>query len=131
MLQSGGAWSGVRAVEMLEHMASLHAQPLDTGMLVERLGLVECGRTPGRTCSMPVTMWSTKPYALAPSASNQRSRRESRSTVAMSWPVSSATRLSTVSRVCRRSSAWMAMSIAVPPMPADPWCSSTFECGRA
>jgi len=51
MLQSGGAWSGVRAVEMLEHMASLHARPLATGMLVERLGLGDCGRTPYRRLS--------------------------------------------------------------------------------
>ena len=29
MLQSGGAWSGVRAVEMLRHIARLHAHPLD------------------------------------------------------------------------------------------------------
>src|SRR3546814_3607857 len=28
MLQSGGAWSGVRAVEMLTHIATLHANPL-------------------------------------------------------------------------------------------------------
>ncbi|MCP3421438.1 ABC transporter ATP-binding protein [Nocardioides pinisoli] len=51
MLQSGGAWSGVRAVEMLEHMAALHAHPLDTNMLVERLGLADCGRTPYRRLS--------------------------------------------------------------------------------
>lgn len=51
MLQSGGAWSGVRAAEMLEHMASLHAHPLDTGMLVDRLGLADCGRTPYRRLS--------------------------------------------------------------------------------
>ncbi len=51
MLQAGGAWSGVRAVEMLEHMASLHAHPLDTRMLVERLGLGDCGRTPYRRLS--------------------------------------------------------------------------------
>ncbi|HET6653528.1 MAG TPA: ABC transporter ATP-binding protein [Nocardioides sp.] len=51
MLQSGGAWSGVRAVEMLRHVASLHAHPLDVGMLVERLGLDECGRTPYRRLS--------------------------------------------------------------------------------
>src|SRR6478752_7318255 len=51
MLQSGGAWSGVRAVEMLEHMASLHAHPLDTAMLVDRLGLADCGRTPYRRLS--------------------------------------------------------------------------------
>ena len=51
MLQSGGAWSGVRAVEMLSHVASLHAHPLDVGLLVDRLGLGECGRTPYRRLS--------------------------------------------------------------------------------
>jgi len=51
MLQSGGAWSGVRAVEMLRHIASLHANPLPTDLLVERLGLDECGRTPYRRLS--------------------------------------------------------------------------------
>ena len=30
MLQAGGAWTGVRAMEMLRHIASLHAHPLDT-----------------------------------------------------------------------------------------------------
>jgi ABC-2 type transport system ATP-binding protein len=39
MLQSGGAWSGVRAREMLDHVARLHAHPLDTDVLSERLGL--------------------------------------------------------------------------------------------
>ena len=51
MLQNGGAWSGVRAVEMLSHIASLHAHPLPVDMLVERLGLGECGRTPYRRLS--------------------------------------------------------------------------------
>src|ERR687894_894267 len=51
MLQSGGAWSGVRAREMLDHMASLHAHPLDTAMLSDRLGLGDCGRTPYRRLS--------------------------------------------------------------------------------
>ena len=51
MLQSGGAWSGVRAVEMLRHVAALHAHPLDVPMLVERLGLGTCGRTPYRRLS--------------------------------------------------------------------------------
>jgi len=51
MLQTGGAWSGVRAVEMLRHVARLHAHPLDVGLLVERLGLGECGRTPYRRLS--------------------------------------------------------------------------------
>jgi ABC-2 type transport system ATP-binding protein len=51
MLQNGGAWSGVRAEEMLRHVASLHAHPLDVSMLVERLGLGSCGRTPYRRLS--------------------------------------------------------------------------------
>jgi ABC-2 type transport system ATP-binding protein len=51
MLQSGGAWSGVRASEMLRHVARLHAHPLDIGLLVERLGLDDCGRTPYRRLS--------------------------------------------------------------------------------
>ncbi|GAC1378880.1 MAG: ABC transporter ATP-binding protein [Marmoricola sp.] len=51
MLQSGGAWSGVRAVEMLRHIASLHAHPLDVDALAERVGLQECGRTPYRRLS--------------------------------------------------------------------------------
>jgi len=51
MLQSGGAWSGVRAIEMLHHIAALHAEPLDVDALVERLGLGSCGRTPYRRLS--------------------------------------------------------------------------------
>jgi ABC-2 type transport system ATP-binding protein len=51
MLQAGGAWSGVRAEEMLRHVAALHAHPLDVPMLIERLGLHECGRTPYRRLS--------------------------------------------------------------------------------
>ncbi|MGI8645357.1 MAG: ABC transporter ATP-binding protein [Nocardioides sp.] len=51
MLQDGGAWSGVRAVEMLRHVARLHAHPLDPALLAERLGLDECGRTPYRRLS--------------------------------------------------------------------------------
>jgi ABC-2 type transport system ATP-binding protein len=51
MLQGGGAWSGVRADEMLRHVARLHAHPLDLGELSERLGLGECGRTPYRRLS--------------------------------------------------------------------------------
>ncbi len=51
MLQSGGAWSGARAEEMLRHLARLHAHPLDVGLLMERLFLHECGRTPYRRLS--------------------------------------------------------------------------------
>jgi ABC-2 type transport system ATP-binding protein len=51
MLQGGGAWSGVRADEMLRHVARLHAHPLDLPALADRLGLGECGRTPYRRLS--------------------------------------------------------------------------------
>ncbi|MCW2750620.1 MAG: transporter [Aeromicrobium sp.] len=51
MLQSGGAWSGVRAHEMLRHIASLHAHPLDVDELIERLGMQAYGRTPFRRLS--------------------------------------------------------------------------------
>jgi len=51
MLQSGGAWSGVRAHEMLRHIASLHAHPLDVDELIERLGMQNYGRTPFRRLS--------------------------------------------------------------------------------
>ncbi len=51
MLQAGGAWSGVRAMEMLRHISRLHAHPLDVDALAERLGLGECGNTPYRRLS--------------------------------------------------------------------------------
>jgi ABC-2 type transport system ATP-binding protein len=51
MLQQGGAWGGVHAMEMLRHVASLHAHPLDVDLLGERLGLHECGRTTYRRLS--------------------------------------------------------------------------------
>lgn len=51
LLQSGGAWSAVRAEEMLRYVASLHAHPLPVRDLVERLGLGTCGRTPYRRLS--------------------------------------------------------------------------------
>jgi ABC-2 type transport system ATP-binding protein len=51
MLQSGGAWSGARADEMLRHISRLHAHPLDLATLSERLGLGDCGRTPYRRLS--------------------------------------------------------------------------------
>ena len=40
-------------------------------------------------------------------------------------PVSSAISPSTVSRMCRRSLAWISISTADPPMPAEPWCIRT------
>jgi ABC-2 type transport system ATP-binding protein len=51
MLQNGGIYSGVRADEMLRHMARLYAHPLDVSMLIERLGLGSAGRTPYRRLS--------------------------------------------------------------------------------
>ncbi|MFE7131962.1 ABC transporter ATP-binding protein [Streptomyces sp. NPDC057638] len=51
MLQSGGVYSGARADEMLRHMATLHAHPLDVDTLIERLGLGSCGRTSYRRLS--------------------------------------------------------------------------------
>lgn len=51
MLQSGGVYPGARAEEMLRHVATLHAHPLDVPMLIERLGLGSCGRTTYRRLS--------------------------------------------------------------------------------
>jgi ABC-2 type transport system ATP-binding protein len=51
MLQSGGAWNGVRAGEMLAYVASLHRDPLPVDGLVERLGLGSCGSTRYRRLS--------------------------------------------------------------------------------
>jgi ABC-2 type transport system ATP-binding protein len=51
MLQSGGVYPGVKAIEVLRHIASLHAHPVDVDALVERLGLASAGRTPYRRLS--------------------------------------------------------------------------------
>jgi ABC-2 type transport system ATP-binding protein len=51
MLQSGGVYPGAHAVEMLRHTAALHAHPVDPALLIERLGLEACGRTPYRRLS--------------------------------------------------------------------------------
>jgi ABC-2 type transport system ATP-binding protein len=51
MLQSGGVYPGVRAIEVLRHVASLHAHPVPVNALVERLGLGASGRTPYRRLS--------------------------------------------------------------------------------
>ncbi|WP_129839068.1 ABC transporter ATP-binding protein [Streptomyces sp. RFCAC02] len=51
MLQNGGIYPGVRAGEILRHVAGLHAHPLDVGELTERLGLGAAGRTPYRRLS--------------------------------------------------------------------------------
>ncbi|BDZ43758.1 ABC transporter ATP-binding protein [Paraoerskovia sediminicola] len=51
MLQDGGLPTGVRALEMLEHVASMYADPLDTDALAERLGLHGFARTTVRRLS--------------------------------------------------------------------------------
>jgi ABC-2 type transport system ATP-binding protein len=51
MLQSGGIPTAARAAEYLRVMASFYAHPLDPAVLIERLGLDSCGRTPYRRLS--------------------------------------------------------------------------------
>lgn len=51
MLQSGGSWSSVRAADMVRHVASLHANPLDPEALCARLGIDDFARTPYRRLS--------------------------------------------------------------------------------
>lgn len=51
MPQSTGAWSGIRAVELLTYLASLYRQPLDVDALVRRLGIGPFARTPYRRLS--------------------------------------------------------------------------------
>jgi ABC-2 type transport system ATP-binding protein len=51
MLQSGGVYPGVKAIEVLRHVASLHAHPVDVDALADRLGLGSAGRTPYRRLS--------------------------------------------------------------------------------
>jgi ABC-2 type transport system ATP-binding protein len=51
MLQSGGIYPGARAVEMVRHVAALHAHPQDPLALAERLGIADLGRTPYRRMS--------------------------------------------------------------------------------
>lgn len=50
-LQAGGAWSAVRAMELLRYVAALYTDPLDVEVLADRLGLGSCGRTPFRRLS--------------------------------------------------------------------------------
>jgi ABC-2 type transport system ATP-binding protein len=51
MLQDGGLPTGVRALEMLRHVASMYAAPRDVGELAERLGLHAFARTTVRRLS--------------------------------------------------------------------------------
>ena len=51
MPQSTGAWSGIRAGELLHYLAGLYATPHDVDLLVERLALTDFVRTPYRRLS--------------------------------------------------------------------------------
>jgi len=51
MPQSVGAWSGIKAVELLRYLAALYANPLPVEVLVERLGLPDCAKKPYRRLS--------------------------------------------------------------------------------
>jgi len=51
MLQSGGIPTSARAAEYLRVMARFHAHPVDPALLIDRLGLGGCARTPFRRLS--------------------------------------------------------------------------------
>jgi ABC-2 type transport system ATP-binding protein len=51
MPQSTGAWSGIRAGELLNYLAGLYARPIPVDALVQRLGLAGIARTPYRGLS--------------------------------------------------------------------------------
>lgn len=51
VLQGNGAWSAARAEEMLRHLSRFYAHPQPVELLMDRLGLHECGRTPYRRLS--------------------------------------------------------------------------------
>ncbi len=51
MPQSAGAWSGVRAVELLTYLAGLFDNPLPVSAIVERLGIDRYARTQYRRLS--------------------------------------------------------------------------------
>ena len=51
MPQSTGAWSGIRAVELLHHLAGLYAHPHGVDALVRRCGIEAFARTPYRRLS--------------------------------------------------------------------------------
>jgi ABC-2 type transport system ATP-binding protein len=51
MLQSGGIPTSARAGEYLRVMASFHTHPIDPRLLIDRLGLTGCARTPFRRLS--------------------------------------------------------------------------------
>jgi ABC-2 type transport system ATP-binding protein len=51
MPQSTGAWSGIKAAELLRYLAGLYAHPLDVSALVERCGISAFASTPYRRLS--------------------------------------------------------------------------------
>nr|WP_220483784.1 ABC transporter ATP-binding protein [Microlunatus kandeliicorticis] len=51
MPQSTGAWSGIRPLELLRHLAGLYAHPLPVDALAARLGIDDFARTPYRRLS--------------------------------------------------------------------------------
>ena len=51
MPQSTGAWSGIKAVELLHYLAGLYARPHDVDALVERCGIGPFAKTPYRRLS--------------------------------------------------------------------------------
>jgi ABC-2 type transport system ATP-binding protein len=51
MPQSAGSWSGIKAIELLNYLALLHANPLPVPELVERLGLSDCAKISYRRLS--------------------------------------------------------------------------------
>ena len=51
MPQSGGAWSGIKAGELLDYLGGLYAHPLDLKALTDRLGIGEYAATPYRRLS--------------------------------------------------------------------------------
>ena len=51
MPQSTGAWSGIKAVELLHYLAGLYAHPHDVDALVDRCGIGPFAKTPYRRLS--------------------------------------------------------------------------------
>jgi ABC-2 type transport system ATP-binding protein len=51
MLQSGGVPTSARAGDYLRVLSRFYAEPVDSGLLIERLGLTESARTPYRRLS--------------------------------------------------------------------------------
>jgi ABC-2 type transport system ATP-binding protein len=51
MPQSTGAWSGIRAAELLHYLAGLYAHPLDVSALIARLGIGDYATTTYRRLS--------------------------------------------------------------------------------